>query len=177
MTAAIKPSFSGQRLQATTKPDNSGLNTKVTPIDRKKTSVPSISKGEQTVQMMPSPTQVPGWLSSLIDAQKASSILTFVLAGACLSVYGFTVYSQEKWQQESLKLSSLRRDERQLIAANETLKNQIAKLAERPGSGLVKPNPSQMLFLEPALKRPQPASPSQPPQALTDDLDPAPLGY
>ncbi|MCT7949610.1 hypothetical protein NG798_07410 [Ancylothrix sp. C2] len=177
MTAAIKASLSSHRLQPLPKPESAATSAKVTPIDRKKTTLPSVSRGEQTVQMMPSPTQMPVWLRSLIEAQQASSILTLVLVAACLSVYGFTVYSQEKWQQESSKLNSLRRDERQLIAANETLKNQIAKLADRPGSGLVQPNSSQIMFLEPAPQRTQPATPAQSRPVMPQDTEPAPLGY
>ncbi len=176
MTAAIKPSVSTRRLQPTTKPDSSTSAAKVTSIDRKKATLQA-SKVEPTVQMMPSSSGMPLWLRSLLEAQKASSILTVVLVGACLSVYGFTVYSQEKWQEESSKLNSLRRDERQLIAANETLKNQIAKLADRPESGLVQPNPSQMLFLQPAPKRTPPASASHSRPALPQDPDPSPIGY
>jgi hypothetical protein len=76
--------------------------------------------------------------------------LTLLLVIACLSVYGWTVCSQQMMRKQSRQLEILRRQEGQLAVANETLKNQLAKQAEQPSSGLVSPAPERMIFLKPA---------------------------
>lgn len=80
------------------------------------------------------------------------------------------------WNQQSRQLESLRRTEQQLAAANEVLKHQMAQQAERPGMGLVAPDPAQMIFLEPAPPRYVPPTPSRPSGNLEESL-PNPFGY
>jgi hypothetical protein len=40
-----------------------------------------------------------------------------------------------------------------MTAANEVLKDKLAQEAERPGTGLVSPNPANTIFLAPAPQR------------------------
>jgi hypothetical protein len=62
-------------------------------------------------------------------------------------VYGWTVYTPRALSQEFKKLRTLQSHERQLVSTNEMLKNQLAKQAEKPNSGLIRPNPNYNVFL------------------------------
>jgi hypothetical protein len=94
-----------------------------------------------------------------------------------LGVYGWSISSQQFWGQEYHRLEQLRRDERQLVAGTEMLKNNIAQQANAKPDGLVPQGSDNVVFLSPAPDRPLPtvrqsSSPaSQPPDART------PLGY
>ena len=107
--------------------------------------------------------------------QRTSSAFTLALVIGLLVVYGWTVYTQQRWGRAYSRMEALQKQERQLMAANEVIKNQMAKQAETPDSGLVLPEPGNTIFLTPAPERP-PVTPEvnlPPPQPI-----PArPLGY
>jgi hypothetical protein len=108
-------------------------------------------------------------------AQRGSSAVTFLLIAVTLVIYGWTVYSQQLWGQTYRQLESLQRKERQTTAANEVLKDQMARQAESPKAGLVAPDASRSIFLQPAPNRPNVVAPVAPPVA---PLAPAkPLAY
>jgi hypothetical protein len=90
---------------------------------------------------------LPTGLQFLLRFQQATSIATLGLVGIALAVYGWTVYTPRAWSQEFKKLRTLQSHERQLVATNEILKNQLAKQAEKPNSGLIRPNPNYNVFL------------------------------
>jgi len=90
---------------------------------------------------------LPTGLQFLLRFQQATSIATFGLVGIALAVYGWTVYTPRAWSQEFKKLRTLQSHERQLVSTNEMLKNQLAKQAEKPNSGLIRPNPNYNVFL------------------------------
>lgn len=108
---------------------------------------------QQVVTSLPRTQPLPTWLKLLLNAQKASSVTLFVLVIATLTVYGWTVYVQQRWGQEYRQFETLKKQERQLISGNEALKNQIAKQAESPLSGLTVPDPNNAIFLTPAAPR------------------------
>jgi hypothetical protein len=113
-------------------------------------------------------------LQWLIRAQRISSVTTFFLIISILTVYGWTVYVQQRWGQQYSKFESLKKQERQLISGNEALKNQMAQQAESPNSGLMVPDPSNTIFLTPAPERP----PVQSRRSSSHSVAPAkPLGY
>lgn len=120
-----------------------------------------------TVRSLPATRSIPKWLRLLILTQRGSSIVTFALVGLTLLVYGWTVYAQELWGRQYRQLEALQRQERQLTATNEALKQNLAQQAEQPGSRLTPPNPNSMIFLPPAAPRPStaPAAPAQTPLA------------
>lgn len=127
----------------------------------------------RTVQL---PTQpgVPLWLRALTVAQRTSTVVTFSLIASTLAVYGWTVYSQQLWGTEYHRLEALQRQERQLTAANEVLKDQMAQEAEDPASGLLIPDPTHAIFLQPApTTEPAPVQAAPAPKPLQT----APLGY
>lgn len=121
------------------------------------------------------PKQKPLWLVLLIKLQQGSSIVTLLLMIAILSVYGWTVYLQQRWGQQYDKLETLKKRERQLTSANEVLKNQMAEQAEKPTAGLLLPDPSNAIFLTPAPPRPEVKPELSAPS--TEGTPNRPLGY
>ena len=118
---------------------------------------------------------MPLWLRLLIQAQRGSLIVAFVLVTATLFVYSSTVYTQQLWSKEYRKLKTLTRNEREMIATNESLKNQLALQAGQPGSGLVPQTPDSTIFLQPALQRSASSPSTNLPQA--EAAPKMPLGY
>jgi hypothetical protein len=117
----------------------------------------------------------PVWLIVLVFFQHLSSVATLGFVSASLVVYIWTVYTQQLWNQEYRKLLTLQRHERQLIGANETLKQQLANQANAQDNGLVDPSLDSKLFLKPApgpYLNPVPTTPA--PGDLKLDM---PLGY
>lgn len=87
------------------------------------------------------------------------------------TVYTWTVQSQRLWGKTYEQLDQLRRKEPQLTAANEVMKDELAKQAETPSSGLISPEPGQgVVYLQPSLPRPIPPSP--PKSAESDPTSP-----
>lgn len=135
--------------------------------------------GDKNVPILPSSQPAPMWLIRLCSLQRRSFIVTFLLIVGMLTVYGWTVYSQQKWNQAYRKLETLQRNERQLTTTNEVLKNKMALQAEQPATAMVPSQPTSAIFL-PASQRP--ASANQPMIAATSPefktkLNPMPLGY
>lgn len=162
MTAALKPVDSSRRRTSRKAPTGS-TPSKVTPITQARPlqDVKAVADREalpktNTLKVLPHSPQKPVWLQSLQSLQRTSSIVALVLLGTALSFYGSTVYSQQRWSEEYQKLETLRRSERQLSAAGEALKHQIAATAENPETGLVPQHPENMIFLQPAPERPAP---------------------
>jgi hypothetical protein len=110
-----------------------------------------------------------------MKVQKGSTVMSFMLMGAVLVIYGWTVLTQQRWGYEYRRWGALQKHEQQLMATNEVLKNQMAQQAENPKAGLVAPDPSSMIFLTPAVLRPavQPDVEASAPDALPNK----PLGY
>ncbi len=125
------------------------------------------------VRPLPQPRSLPGWVRLLLRVQKTSSVLTFVLMGSVLMLYGWTVFTQQRWGQEYRRWESLQKHEQQLMATSEVLRNQMARQAEDPKVGLVAPDPSTMIFLSPAPLRPA----TQVELSTPDPIPNKPLGY
>lgn len=140
---------------------------------------PRSSASDRSLLSIQPTTLKPGWLRSLQGLEQASTVLSCLLVVGALVTYGWTVYSQQQWSQEYRQLEALRRSERQLTAANESLKNKLAQEAENPGTNLVAPQPEHLVFLSPAPVTTKPAQPSEPPSPLRSSELPesTPLGY
>ncbi|WP_448563143.1 hypothetical protein [Trichothermofontia sp.] len=102
-----------------------------------------------TVESLPLPTEMPLWLRAVTAVQQGTFFLSCGLAAAVLAAYAVNVYSQQSWGKVYQELQLLRRNERQLISANEILRNQLAQQADQASTGLVNPKPQHMIFLEP----------------------------
>jgi hypothetical protein len=87
--------------------------------------------------------------------QKLSITSTVLLTLSVFAVYGWTVYAQESWNQQYKKLEELKRQERQLTAAEEAFDhNLIDNVQKKPGN-LVRERPEQSLFIQAAPIRPK----------------------
>jgi hypothetical protein len=139
------------------------------------TSMPSRTAPQKVEKIEVSQRPKPIWLSSLLFLQRSSDLITFVLVAATLSLYSLTVYTQQQWSQSFRDLEKMQREERQLTAANEDMKNHLAQQAERPGTGLVPPTQASKIVLQPAPQRPA----QQPPvvSAQPETVAKTPLGY
>lgn len=170
MAVASKLAFSARRRPIRSK--TRGL----IPLPLKTKVLPSRDRTSgQTVPILPSSQSAPLWLLRLCAIQRRSSVVMLVLMVAMAAVYGWTVYSQKMWSQAYRKLETLQRHERQLMTTNEVLKNQMALQAEKPAMGLVPPNPTSLLFLQPTPQHPAPAATK--PTVQPKQLTPIPLGY
>lgn len=191
MTAAIR-SPDSPRSRSARKPSAGPAKSKVTSIARARRAktgpvLPNYSPADEQAQVrqsasvikvLPDRQQQPVWLRSLLQAQRASSVAALMLLGGALSLYGLTVYGEQRWSQEYQKLETLRLREQQLSASSEVLKHQLAKEAQNPETGLAPQNPGNTIFLQPA---PETRSP-----LTTQNSEPAlkkgggvetPLGY
>jgi len=110
----------------------------------------------------------PRWLKQLLRTQRASTVITTGLVTLSFAMYGWTVYIQHLWRGEFDRMQALERQERQLTAASETLRQHLANQAERPDSGLVLPTPESAIFL------PAP-SPAPAPSPTSESVAPPPL--
>jgi hypothetical protein len=120
---------------------------------------------------------LPNWLRSLQNLQRASVVLTFFLMGATLFVYSTTMYTQQLWSKEFNQLKRMQRNERQMVAAMEPLKNQLIQQAEQPGSGLVPKSADNTIYLAPTAERPAPVAPALPNSVDAATTRTTPLGY
>ena len=108
-------------------------------------------------------TPNPWWLRSISFLKYGSGLLTGGLIFVALAVYGGNVSIQRQWSENYQRLESLRRTERQLLVANEVIKNKAAQESATTKQ-LVRLDPSQRLYL-PA---PNPAPESSPKTVGTD---------
>ena len=129
------------------------------------------------IPVVPNSESLPLWLVRWQNVQRYSSIATFLLVMASLTVYGWTVYAQQLWSQNSRTLQKLQRQERQITTANETIKNKMAKEAEKPDAGLVAPTPSRAIFIPPTSTVRQSISGEIAPNFEIQQPNNTPIGY
>lgn len=156
-------------------PQSASSSLRAVPSAIGRTTANSKSSSAKTVRQLPSSRSFPLWLRVLIQAQRGSLVIAFVLVVATLMVYGSTVYTQQLWSKEYRKLKTLQRNEQEMTATNASMENQLALQAEKPGSGLVPQTPDSTLFLQPAPQRkPLVTAPSTP---IVETAPNTPLGY
>lgn len=144
-------------------------------LSEKVTNLPSLTARQKVEKLNTVQAANPVWLSPLLFIQRSSDIMTFILVASTLSLYSWTVYTQQQWSQDYRKLENLQRDERHLTTTNAVIKDQLAQQAEKPATGLVSPSPANTIFLTPAPQRQARTTPSQ-----TANNEPGaknPLGY
>jgi hypothetical protein len=147
---------------------------KVTPSSAV-TSMPSRTAAQNIEKLNVSQRPKPVWFSSLRIVQRSSDLMAFLLVATTLSIYSWTVYTQQQWSKEYRKLEDLQHQERQLTTTNAVMKNQLAQQAEQGGSGLRPPTPSDSVVLPSALPRPVPTT--LPQIADPEPTKTSPLGY
>ncbi|NEP59589.1 MAG: hypothetical protein F6K31_21690 [Symploca sp. SIO2G7] len=132
--------------------------------------------GQKVTRLNSSRKPTPIWLQALLFVQRGSDIIAFVLVGATLTIYSWTVYNQQQWAQEYRKLETLQRNERELTKANEVMKNQLAQQAESPATGLINPTQANTIILPPAPES-QPYRTSLKETSNPEPIGKTPLGY
>ncbi len=95
------------------------------------------------------PNNLPSNLNTLSLLQKSSFGIAIVSMTASIGLYISTVHIPKVWSQEYQHLENLQRQERQLIAINETLKYQIAQEASQDKLLSVS-SPESAVFIPPA---------------------------
>lgn len=145
-------------------------------------NLPGLNKPSgQTVPIRLKARSRPLWLLRLCYLQRHSYVVTCALVTAMLTVYAWTIYSQQRWSQAYRTLENLQRQERQLVTINEVLKNEMALSAEQPAMGLKPPDPALTIFLQPApqgsVRAAEPVLPHTKAAAQTKQPTPLPLGY
>ena len=120
----------------------------------------NLDSAKVRTQVTAMPTREPQrlWLRLLLLLQHSSSVFALVTIGSAISLYGWTVYTPQVWNQDYKKLANLQRQERYLTSMNESLKNNLAQQAERPETGFVNPKPDQVIFIPPASASPDAAN-------------------
>ena len=123
-----------------------------------------------------SSTSLPSNLKTLSLLQKGSCGLAIATMTASIGLYMSTVRIPKLWSQEYQHLENLQRQERQLVAINETIKYQIAHEAGQD-DGLVIAKPESAVFINPAKTQVKNQSKSRknPNQAI--ELKHSSLGY
>ncbi|MGF1590072.1 MAG: hypothetical protein ACFCU7_12655 [Pleurocapsa sp.] len=96
-----------------------------------------------------SPNSLPSNLNTLLLLQKSSFGIAIASMTASIGLYISAVHIPKVWSQEYQHLESLQRQERQLIAINETLKYQIAQEASQDNR-LAVSSPESAVFIPPA---------------------------
>lgn len=103
---------------------------------------------------------VPLWLKYLLTMQRGALAVFCSVLGLSAIGYGYTAYTQDLWKSQHGQLRRLQLQERQQAVMNENLKQDLAKKAEEPSSGLVAPNPDRIVFIPVAPQRPAKALPN-----------------
>jgi anaerobic C4-dicarboxylate transporter len=126
------------------------------------------------------PTAVPGPAVQILSKlHLVSSVLAAAVVALTLVSYGTSVYLNRQLSQANQQLNRLQRSEQQIAAANEVLKNHLAKQVEDSSFRFQSPQPGNVIFLQPTDRTV--AQPSQPSKALPGQLRlpkvDVPLGY
>jgi hypothetical protein len=129
------------------------------------------------------PSDRPDWLQSLLKIHRRIWAGTIIISGAALTLYSWSVYSQQSWGQAYRRLDNLQRNERQLISGSEVMKNEIAQQVSPEALGLAPQTSNNVIFLQPDAA-PTGEAPNPADQPMPDSFDanaPAnrqpPLGY
>lgn len=132
-------------------------------------------------------TPTPWWLRSLFFLKYGSGLVMGGLILATLTVYGSNVSTQRQWSENYQKLDSLRRTERQLVVANEIIKNKAAQESSTTKE-VIKADPSRRIYLPTPNPMPEPSpkvmvmgagggTPAPKPESPTKNYPNLPLGY
>lgn len=175
------PNARGNRSRAAF--SSAGMNTRSNAVQQKVaklntnpqrfTAANPYTTSAQTLTLSQQPS--PAWLRMIVFLQRGSDLVTFLLVFVTLTVYSWTVYTQQHWAKEYRKLETLQRNERNLTTANEAIKDQLAQEAEKPATGLVTPNKVNTIVLQPAPQRSLQIDPT--PKAALASESTTPLGY
>ena len=117
----------------------------------------------------------PRGLRLLVLAQRGSFIGAAVVTAAALTLYGWTVYSQQQWSRQYSRFKMLQLHEQRLVTATGALEAQVLQSSDNTDSTLQPILPGDVVELAPAPLRP--AAPSPPPPVSQTWTAPQPIGY
>ena len=112
-----------------------------------RSTVTSHNKTSSQTAKFPSVQPLPVKLRVLLLLQKSSLGLAFILIATSIAVYVSTVRIPELWSKKYQDLETLQRQERQLVAANESLKYKLAQQAQQEDSNLALIKSNNALFI------------------------------
>ncbi|PZV16501.1 MAG: hypothetical protein DCF20_08300 [Pseudanabaena sp.] len=95
-----------------------------------------------------------------MTTQKLSIAATVLFTISVFVIYGWTVYSQEQWNQQYKKLEQLKRQERQLTNAAGSFDNEMLQTIQKKPGDLVRESSEKSIFLQAAPLRPKREVPS-----------------
>ena len=98
----------------------------------------------------PDVKRLPVKLRVLLLLQKSSFGLAFGLIATSVAVYVSTVRIPEMWSKQYRDLETLQRQERQLVAINESLKHELAQQAQQEENNLELITSDNTIFIPPA---------------------------
>jgi hypothetical protein len=101
--------------------------------------------------------------------------MTFLLAACVLAIYAQIVHSQHQWSRHYQRLEELERQERQLIAASESLREQSSRREALSNKGLEPLTLSNAIFVKPFIQQSPQAAPQK--KSLPEPVDTFPLAY
>ena len=153
---------------------NAAESTKATLPQQKAANHSKISPS-QTAKF-PQVQPLPAKLKVLLLLQKSSLGLAFILIATSIAVYVSTVRIPELWSKKYQDLERLQRQERQLVATNESLKHELAQQAQQEDSNLTLINSKNTLFIPPASLS-QRQSTNRKPKLTSVDPQNMPMGY
>lgn len=99
------------------------------------------------------PQSLPAWVETLRWWQRTSTILALLSCSTVLGIYSWTVYTQERWNQQYEALQQMRRHERQYLLSHESIANSLRDTAAR--SEMVPLVPERMIEVPIASPRPE----------------------
>ncbi|MGD1936063.1 MAG: hypothetical protein ACFCA4_00685 [Cyanophyceae cyanobacterium] len=146
-------------------------------LDRRSQKNNAAKSPATRITSIPSPTPDPQWLGTMRQAYRWSSVAVFSLGVAVAGVYSQTVRLEQDLGTTYNRLRTLERQERELTVAMEQLKDQIARQAAQPDSGLALPKPTDQLFVAPSPSQSQQPRPNAAPVTPKQDTSESSVGY
>ena len=120
----------------------------------------------------PKPTSQARLLHRLKVVQNISVTISFVLTGCVFVVYGWSVHTQKRWNEQYTKLEYYKQMEVRLINAAEALQNDRIHRAWEEGT-LVRETPDRVIFVE-AMPPRAPVTIERTPR---EPVNPLPIAY
>ena len=170
MSALRQPNFSTEYYSPKTQPPKINYQPQV--VRQPKANSKKIVESKAFL----SSTSLPSNLQALSLLQKGSCGLAIATMTASIGLYISTVRIPKLWSQEYQHLENLQRQERQLVAINETIKYQIAHEAGQDDR-LIIAKPESAVFINPAKTQIKNQSKSRKNQNQTIELKHSTLGY
>lgn len=118
------------------------------PVERQKPSSFKKAKPSYLTEVRPlTPTATPLWLKSLGVLKWGTGLSSVLLLTSLLPLYGWAAFCQYQWGQSYRQLEQLKQQERELLAALQHQRYQVAEQIERQPQGLVRQGPQQVVFM------------------------------